>query len=122
MRTSIFVASMLVMLSLCTQAQHVDVLSKHTLSISEPSDICSDGKGGFFIAGNKGFIFPISAQGEQWGSPKHIGYDIEAITLLEGQIIASEENFQRLYHLSSGELKWQYSSPLLHGGGRNDGV
>lgn len=122
MRTSILVACMLVKISLGAQAQCVEVLSKHKLHISEPSDICPDGKGGFFIVGNKGFIFPVSAQGEQLGSPSHIGYDIEAITLLEGRIIASEENFQRLYHLSAGDLKWQYSSVLLHGGGRNDGV
>jgi len=113
----------LTLATLIMQGQEVTVVSKRKLPFSEPSDICMapDGKS-FLVPGGKGFLYRCSSNGEVIEKSTYRGHDLEAVTHDGKNIFLSEENFQRIMVLDGAALTLQYSFPLPHGGGRNEGT
>lgn len=117
----IFIVTLLLS-SIQVFSQEVVVISKRTLNISEPSDICRapDGQT-FLVLGGKGYLYRYSAKAEIIETSEPIGYDLEAVCTDGKHVFVSEENFQRVIVLEPTHFNHEFSFMLPHGGGRNQG-
>jgi uncharacterized protein YjiK len=90
--------------------------------VKEPSGLAFDAeRNSLWIVSDNGILYECSLEGEIIRQAEHIGWDYEAVAIIEGDLYVSDEtprNFIR-FDRNTLEVKNIYNVP--HSGGRNKG-